>query len=245
MKSSSKKGENLVPGNSPKNLPDGFIFVPNTHWNSLYEHRRLLSEQISTMAILMQGRILDVGCGTQPYRSLLTNATSYTGVDVNASPHSLSQDVILYDGVSLPFPDQQFDWVLATEIFEHCAQPEQLMRSIARVLCSSGGLVMTVPFLAGIHEPPNDYQRWTNFGLERLLRGAGFSDVKITAMGNWHQSASFFLAIYLASCRWPWWTKGWLPRVFWLVRLWIASFSVPANPTMCIGWFVVAKKSAP
>ena len=43
-----------------------------------------------------------------------------------------------------------------------------------------------MPFIWGIHEAPRDFFRFTPYGLDHILRAAGFVDVEITAIcGYW------------------------------------------------------------
>lgn len=230
-----------------KNNIDNFIVVPNTHWNTLYFQRKLLLEALLSMQSLVKGDLLDVGCGTQPYRPLFKDVTSYTGIDVINSLHPLPKDTVVYDGQTVPFPINSFDWAMATEVLEHVRQPDILLRSIYQVLRPGGGLFLSVPFLAGLHEEPYDFRRWTNYGLVDELETAGFEKVEVHPLGTWHTSAAHFLGIYLGHWRKPWWTRYWLPRFVWIIRNLVANldkFSIKINQqNMCIGWFAVAYKS--
>ena len=221
---------------------DNFIIIPDTHWNSLYFQRKLILEALLSMQPLVRGELLDVGCGTQPYRSLFNNVTSYKGIDVSTSAHPLCPNTVLYDGESIPFPSNSFDWVMATEVFEHVRRPNLLLSSVYSVLRPGGGLFLSVPFLAGVHEPPYDFRRWTNYGLIDELERAGFERIEVRPLGNWHTSAAAFLRLYLASCKKAWWTRYWLPRLTWIVTKLIARLDTEVHQNMCVGWFALAYK---
>jgi len=49
------------------------------------------------------------------------------------------------DALALPFPDDAFDRVIASEILEHIPDDEQAMRELARVLRPGGTMAITVP----------------------------------------------------------------------------------------------------
>ena len=59
-----------------------------------------------------------------------------------------------------------------------------------RVLKPGGRLFLTVPQSWEIHEAPRDYFRFTRYGLEMILRGAGFEELSIVPRGGYF----YFLA---------------------------------------------------
>jgi SAM-dependent methyltransferase len=133
----------------------------------------------------VQGVLLDVGCGNMPYRGLLKPDVKYVGIDVPQNSTFLLdqlEGVVTFDGVHIPFPNGSFDFVLCTEVIEHCEFPEDLVAEIYRVLRDDGLLIATIPFSARVHYAPYDYQRYTRFGLERLFRQ--FGTVEIEERGN-------------------------------------------------------------
>jgi SAM-dependent methyltransferase len=84
----------------------------------------------------------------------------------------------------LPFGEDTFDTVLATDILEHVPRPEALMNEIARVLRTDGYLVLSVPFFYWIHEEPHDYYRFTEFALRRFCTEAGLAPTAIDQYGG-------------------------------------------------------------
>ncbi len=134
-----------------------------------------------------RGRVLDVGCGSQPYRVLMPKKVDYVGIDIaEAEAHFgyKMPDTIYYSGDTWPVEDQSVDYVLCTETLEHVADPAQFLGQAARVLRPGGTLLLTVPFSARWHFIPHDYWRYTPSGLKRLLTQAGFTDVAVYARGN-------------------------------------------------------------
>ena len=133
----------------------------------------------------LRGDLLDVGCGEMPYRSFLPEAVRYTGIDVpqaNAFAMQGNDEVIPFDGLSIPFPDASFDTVLCTEVLEHSAQPLTLIAEMERVLKPGGTLIATVPFSARVHYAPYDFHRFTKYALNRMFDA--FTDVRIEERGN-------------------------------------------------------------
>jgi hypothetical protein len=53
-----------------------------------------------------------------------------------------------------------------------------------RILRSGGYLVLNVPWQWWIHEAPYDYFRYTPYGLNYLLKKAGFTDIVVEPLGG-------------------------------------------------------------
>jgi SAM-dependent methyltransferase len=62
-------------------------------------------------------------------------------------------------------------------LIEHLDSPEKLIQEIKRITKPQGMLYLVAPFILGFHSSPNDYYRWTDQGLIKLLRD--FFEVKI------------------------------------------------------------------
>jgi len=134
-----------------------------------------------------QGTVLDVGCGAQPYRSLLLPAVRYIGIDRSTAAEEFGYrvpDTRHYEGTVWPIDDASIDTVMATETLEHVVRPEVFLAEAGRVLKPGGWLLLTVPFSARWHYIPYDYWRFTPSGLASLLGDAGFSRPTVYARGN-------------------------------------------------------------
>ncbi|HEX8553565.1 MAG TPA: class I SAM-dependent methyltransferase [Sphingomonas sp.] len=144
--------------------------------------RRALFKGIAPIARDMNGRILDFGCGSKPYRSLFTACESYLGVDIAISGHDhADSDVdVYYDGTTLPFADGDFDGVVAFEVFEHVFNIDDLLPELARVLRPGGALLLTIPFAWPEHEVPYDFARYTSFGIRNVVERNGFTIRSVT-----------------------------------------------------------------
>lgn len=142
--------------------------------NPFYFSRRGLFLAMSELGKHLHGRLLDIGCGTKPYEPYL-NVQQYIGLEIDTERSRMTSKAdVFYDGTRFPFGDEEFDSVLANEVFEHVFNPYEFLIEINRVLKTGGTLLMTVPFVWDEHEQPHDFARYTSFGLHHLLTQHGF-----------------------------------------------------------------------
>lgn len=170
----------------------------------LHIARRLLRRAVKEKAIYAKGRLLDIGCGGQPYREFFNHVDNYIGLDLPPSIH-----VDIYgDGMFLPFQEKVIDTVLCNEVLEHIPEPLKFMSELNRVLKPQGILILTTPQTWGLHLEPHDYYRYTKYGLRYLAEQSGFEVMEITpTCGFWATAAQRFtdtvVNIYIAkSSRW-------------------------------------------
>lgn len=217
--------------------------------NPFYFARKGLCEAISEFAPLLSGRLLDVGCGSKPYKSLFA-VEAYIGLDID-SEMSRKRSIAdyLYDGKSFPFADSSFDAVLCNQVLEHVFNPDEFLGEIVRVLNPGGKLLLTVPFVWDEHEQPYDYARYSSFGLRALLEKQG---LKIVHHKKTCADASILFQLanaYLFKI-----TQG-LPRPFKLLLTasvmafinvlgLLARRLLPSNPDLFLDHIVLAEKAS-
>lgn len=145
--------------------------------NPFYFARRGLRDGLGEFFPRLTGRILDVGCGSKPYRELIP-ARDYVGMEIDTPDTRAGHTAeVYYDGVNFPLGNAEFDGVLCSQVFEHVFTPRQFLAEIHRVLRPGGVLVLTVPFVWDEHEQPHDFARYSSFGLRSVLQEAGFEIV--------------------------------------------------------------------
>ena len=76
---------------------------------------------------------------------------------------------VVGDGHKLPFKDEIFDAVILEAVLEHVREPKMVVAEVGRVLRPGGWVCAGVPFMQGYHASPEDYQRYTVWGLENLF----------------------------------------------------------------------------
>jgi SAM-dependent methyltransferase len=82
----------------------------------------------------------------------------------------------------------QFDLIIAEQVFEHLAYPQRAARNCLAMLRPGGHLLITVPFLIKVHPSPLDCTRWTAEGLRYMLEDCGFYLDRII-VGSWGNRA--------------------------------------------------------
>ena len=146
--------------------------------------------------------LLDLGAGSEPYAPLYRRYFAATvSVDVPYSPHDVSTVDVSASADSLPFDAESFDFVLCTEVLEHCSDPGTVLTEIARVLKPSGCAFLTTPLMVGLHEQPHDYFRFTRFGLSDLAERAGLTVEYVRPKGGYG-------AVFMLLLQYPL-TKSW------------------------------------
>ena len=174
----------------------------------------VIREHLEGVSRYATGRLLDVGCGNKPYRSVFPQVTHYVGMDrlseFDRHREELSQRTASYDlqgdALDLPFAAGSFDTVLVTQALEHLADPRRLFGETGRVLKANGHLILTAPFVNPLHEEPYDFFRYTEHGLRALCATTGLEAVKIEGMGGGWLTIGYLLchifAANAAKARW-------------------------------------------
>lgn len=161
----------------------------------LYLHRKKILDSVKNAAPFLKGKLLDVGCGNKPYISLI-NAEEYIGVDVAVSLHDKERFDYTFDGINLPFGNNEFNSIICTEVLEHCTDPVTLTNEMHRVLKVDGYALITAPMFLNHHEVPYDFRRFTYYGFKKIAEESGFMVESIEERGN-HLSVSI-AAIYIS-----------------------------------------------
>lgn len=176
----------------------------NKHYLNLYYVRTSIFKAFQENIEKLSGTLLDVGCGIMPYREYLlennSKITSYVGLDFESSvypEYALGKPDKFWKGDVIPMGNNTIDSIIATEFFEHCPNPESIMKEMIRVLKPGGILFLTVPFLWNLHIVPYDEYRYTPFSLKRHLANADFTNISLKALGGTDASLAQMMGIWL------------------------------------------------
>jgi len=123
--------------------------------------------------------ILDVGCGSKPYKELFNPYTrSYIGID----PYIGVKAEICAPAEEIPLNDNSIDVIICTQALEHVRDYKKAINEMHRVLHSGGVLFLTTHGTYPIHGAPNDYWRFTKYGLEEVCKN--FSTRNVIPIGG-------------------------------------------------------------
>ncbi len=110
------------------------------------------------------GLTLEVGSyGTADYKKYFPNRV---GIDIRPG-EGVDKVASVY---ALPYPDNHFDNVLCITVLEHLIEPQKAITEMKRVLKKNGKIIVSAPFLYPTHDAPNDYWRFTKYGMELLFK---------------------------------------------------------------------------
>lgn len=152
------------------------------------------------------GKTIDIGCGGSPYLEFFPNRIGVDivereNVDIIADAHDLHI-----------FKNGEFDNVLCTEALEHFHSPYIAIKEMNRVLKKGGLLILTTVFIFPLHDIPNDYYRFTEYGLRFLLRD--FEIIEIVEDGNTLGTIAILFQRIGFQCETLWLKPL---RIFWLL----------------------------
>ncbi|MCC6932726.1 MAG: methyltransferase domain-containing protein [Deltaproteobacteria bacterium] len=203
--------------------------------------KSFFAKEINKLPVNAQVLIIGAGGTLSDYLcSLLkTKGVGYKTFDYD----SLTKPDILGDIQNTPLNSAYYDAIFLAEVLEHLPQPQAAISNIYQALKPSGRLLLSVPFIFPLHEQPNDYYRFTKYGLLYLLKP--FGEVVVLERNFWPESVFILLArlvkeegklnkllgaifVLVALCSWPF--------VFILAQVFSSDF-------LTTGYTASAKKS--
>lgn len=214
--------------------------------NPFFIARKNLLKAVKSYGQMIQGKTLDIGCGTKPYE-IFFNSSEYIGLEIETQTNLQQKNAdYYYDGKTFPFENSSFDSAVCNQVLEHVFTPNEFIKEINRILKIDGTLLLTVPFVWDEHEQPFDYARYSSFGLTYLLSENGFEIIEIKKLTP--NAEIFFQLInaYLYKITYK------IPMIKQLTTLCIMSLMsligiilgkiFPSNPDLYLDNCVLAKK---
>ena len=109
-------------------------------------HDRQLKQYASKY---LSGRLIDIGCGTKPYKDLLAPyITGHIGIDHEETLHDKSNIDRFGTAYDLPAEDEEFDSAICTAVLEHLEEPELALKECHRILKRGGSHLFGAFYLA-------------------------------------------------------------------------------------------------
>ena len=159
-------------------------------------------EYVKCKSIPRDSKLLDIGCntGSTIFSLHQYGFTNVYGVDVekNSINHGkkiyaqISDRLVDYDGVKLPFEDNSFDVVTMFDVIEHITNIDQFIREeVRRVLTGRGILLFqtpnkytNIPWEIFIHKSLHKYKEYhvslqSYRSLMSLLGNSGFDEIVV------------------------------------------------------------------
>lgn len=130
--------------------------------------RILLDRDLEESKSYMKGVVLDLGGGRKRGNFKEPSNATWVVLDNGREfrPH------ILGDAQNIPVKSNAVGCVKCTELLEHVEYPGRVIEEVLRILKPGGTLILSIPFMAGIHNDPYDFQRFTDQKLTRMLENS-------------------------------------------------------------------------
>jgi SAM-dependent methyltransferase len=225
--------------------------LPKFLLRALDPFEALVSEQLAVFAkqIVDHSLVLDAGAGECRYAPLF-KAHRYVALDssVGDDTWDYSKLDVIGDLEQIPLPTDAFDAVISVVVLEHTRRPQQVVDEMARVTRPNGKLFLVVPNQWEVHQPPNDFFRFTQYGIAHLLTVSGFRVLKMDPIGGffWLMSRRCLngLTFFQGGIKWPlFFLLAPLLGLFFPVLFYLAD-SLDQRRDFTLGYICIGEKSA-
>jgi SAM-dependent methyltransferase len=150
---------------------------------------------LARTALPLRPRILDAGCGTGGNLQRYARIGEATGVD--PSPDAVGfcrerglESVEQAGLEKLPFADESFDLIAATDVLEHIAAEQEALHELRRVAAPGAALLLTVPAYMWMWSEEDDNLHHQRRYTRRRLRAA-------VARAGWEPQISTYFNSFL------------------------------------------------
>lgn len=129
--------------------------------------------------------VADIGCGTGSLSAdLLKSGLEVTGIDIDKRAVKYCKDnvkgvkFLVASADKLPFNDDFFDIVIASDIIEHLDEEQTTLTELRRITKNGGNLLITVPAFSFLFSKADQRaghkRRYSKKSIIKLLEEAGF-----------------------------------------------------------------------
>jgi SAM-dependent methyltransferase len=176
--------------------------LETNHWWFLGRRRVLLNilQYVERPKNLL--RLLDYGCGTGSNTQAYAALGEVIGFDLDRTALGLAQQrgggiYCCGTGTQLPFPENSFDVVVASDVLEHIEDDHAALIEIVRVLNWDGIAIITVPahqWLFSDHDAAlHHFRRYSKEGLRKTLERSG---LRVRRLSYWNMCLFPLISIH-------------------------------------------------
>ena len=171
-------------------LPDSMI-RPHVYDSSLFikDFSKMLNNTNKSLSIL------DFGSGLSPYKSLFINHDyqTYDKYDEKDNVTNIVND----SDTEILHKDNSFDVIITTQVLEHLKEPSSIFHEFNRILKKDGYLLLTTHQNFEVHGEPEDYYRYTYYGLKYLGLKNNFKIINFSSTSGFFVELSYSLVSHL------------------------------------------------
>ena len=162
----------FIPTIAKKVLPEFVVKYLRVRLTKVTRERKESNKWLRKNCRDIQGRVLSIGSGRDYdreggyYRDYFPNALSYTTSEVS---EEFKCDLTL-DVRSMPeIGDESYECIFCSGVLEHVDDYHAGLDELTRILNTGGILLLGLPFRQAIHMSPQDFWRFTEYGIKHLL----------------------------------------------------------------------------
>ncbi|MDE2041031.1 MAG: methyltransferase domain-containing protein [Patescibacteria group bacterium] len=148
--------------------------------------RTALYKEIAKLEL--SGKAIDLGGSTKSgYHELIRGNCVIDTANIDRSTGaSLSFDLEHL----FPIGNDTYDAALAVNVLEHIYDYRHVLEETFRIVKPGGRIAIGVPFIIQYHPSPQDYWRYSQEALRKVLFQAGWTNIEITPLGRGPCTAS-------------------------------------------------------
>jgi ubiquinone/menaquinone biosynthesis C-methylase UbiE len=207
--------------------------------------RIILRKQVIRYSKYITGKTLDIGAGEGGRYKGLFPCSEYLTMDVEKFP---GVDVV-GRAENIPLSDQSMDSIVCTQVMEHLNLPFDAVKEFYRILKPGGHILITAPQINELHEEPNDFFRYTKFGLISMFEGIGFETIIFEQRGGFFTTIAQMKIRYMID-KFRLYKKPIIGKIVGKIILLYGKFAMwldrldpsDANRKNTLGWCFVFKK---
>ncbi|PLW95045.1 MAG: hypothetical protein C0592_00875 [Marinilabiliales bacterium] len=204
---------------------------------------KIMKKKLKRYQHLLKGKLIDIGAGEAPYKSIFTACNSYT--TTNTKRHYIqegladvenSTDIWIEDGTAIPVDNESFDSVICLQVLSVIKDPEAFFNEVYRILHKEGVFLLTTDFLYPKWSK-EDVMRHTDTHLRNLAEKSGLEIIAIESFGGFwtmlHSNINRYIRSYPKEIKK---SKTYLQAFFRVLFFLISLIILPFF--QIYGWFI-------